>query len=51
MSPHSAVAVIITPMLIMFAPALPLTDELQADWYNSRSVNANSRVQVELSDS
>jgi hypothetical protein len=34
----------------MFAPALPLTDELQADWYNSR-VNANSRVQVELSDS
>ena len=51
MSPHSAVAVIITPMLSMFAPALPLTDELQGDWYNSRSVNANSRVQVELSDS
>jgi hypothetical protein len=50
MSPHS-VAVIVTPMLIVFAPALPLTDELHADWYNSRRVNANSCMQVELSDS
>jgi hypothetical protein len=40
---------IVTPILIMFA--LPLTDELQTDWYKPQGKRQWPGVRVELSDS